>query len=371
VRWLLLVGSLVSFSLEAQSPLYPVPRAGGGIFFHHYGFSDGVGLQAADQMVVPLFFGTPLNRRTVVDVNTAVAFTRVSWRNGNSASISGPTDTKIRVSHTIGRDVAVVSLGLNLPTGNSEVPQGQAAVAQSVAQNFIPFPVSLYGAGFGLNAGGAFAKEIGGWSLGAAGSLRFLAPYQLSVGVDTQSTVDYSPGLEMMLRVGARRAFEKSTFLAGLALSTYGTDELRGGLQDYRYHTGTRVVAEIQGTHQVGRNVLKAEGWVYYRAPGDSNAVVVPQAEERVMEATFSGTIPTGFGINAEPLWAVRSWRAGDGSSGWLTTIGAQTIYFPRPDTEIAPRLGFRFGRLAFAGATTPQSTILGLELSVYVRKTL
>ena len=207
-RWLLLVLLTLAAPLWSQgaTALYSRWNALSGFEFQRYGFSQGLGVKSASQWSLPLVVVAPLGRRMSLDLTTHLAHSAITDSAGSSADFTGLTDTQLRLLYTVGRDRAVASLSVNLPTGKHSLTTTQFGVSSAVSSNFLSFPVSNLGTSFGITGGLAYAVPAGGWNVGLAGSVRYQSSYKpLS---DSGATLSYNPGIESRLRIGADRVID-------------------------------------------------------------------------------------------------------------------------------------------------------------------
>lgn len=229
------------------------------------------------QLAVPT--GLSWRRGAVgVDLGTGWVDSRLETTIG-ARSVSGLTDTQIRGTYTLGRDLAVLTLAANLPTGLKEAPLDDAPVLGAVSSSFLAFPVPAHGSGAALTGGVAVALPAGDWNVGLAGSLRWSAEY--TPYRDGQSSYAYQPGIEGRLRAGVDRAVGRSRLTAGLTFSTFGTDEFgTGSTVTGAYRPGPRWIAEAATATALGaRSSLSVYGWHYFRAAGDANGVSAANRE--------------------------------------------------------------------------------------------
>lgn len=348
--------------LAAQSPIYPSSTGGLGPEVRFVSFEPGIGLTTASQTVVRLFGGVPLGRRLFLDVGTNFATTRLDAPDGSQVSLQGLTDTQVRASYTASRDRLVASLLFNVPTGNERVLSDQLPLVRSIAQNFLPFPVSSYGSGAGLTGALSLAQKVGAWSLGVAGSVRYLASY--SPFADVSDT--YSPGLETRIRMGVRRSLGPSTAVqAGVTLSTYGADEF-SGVQNYTYRPGRRVVVETALSRQLGRSTARVFGWAFFRAAGDSSGATVVKAREHIWYGGANASVPLVGRLSLDPGLDGRSWLAADGAHGRLgaLSLGGRLPLGPRLLLSSTARL--ETGSITLAEGISAGFTAVGL--SVFLR---
>ncbi len=143
--------------------------------YHSYTFKDPTNIKISE-FSVPLFVLVPITSSFGFDVGTAYAQSRVELTSDGkktTSNISGLTDTQIRANLSLGTDFIVITGGVNLPTGRSTVAQDQQLAAGLIGSDFLAFPISNMGSGFGGTGGVALAQPLGGdWNLGIGLSVR-------------------------------------------------------------------------------------------------------------------------------------------------------------------------------------------------------
>lgn len=319
MRTALVLLALGAAPAAGQTPIYERARGATGIEVRTFAFDQGIQLRHATQVALPVSAGIPLRRRLFVDITASYALTSLESYDGASLQMSGFTDTEVRASYTLARDAAVVALGMNLPSGVSQIETSQLAVIRSAGQNFLPFPVSNYGAGLGVSGALALTQRLGAWSLGLAGSARYLGtytPFSDTIG-------SYAPGVETRLRLGIMRLLGEQTSLAGgFTFSTYGTDEFTG-VPAFVYRPGNRYIGELAVTRQVGQSSFRASTWVYVRSPGDSSGATVERAKERIVHGTLLMERPISGRVDVDGGLEGRSWHSNPPDRGWLLGVRA------------------------------------------------
>jgi len=324
MRSLALLGLLFAVPAAAQSPIYPSASGGTGVLGRTYIFAGSTGLSHASQLVVPVFAGMPIGRQFFVDVTSNYAFTEVEGTNGVVERLDGLTDTQLRGTLTLGRDVAVLSVSVNLPTGVATVEQNQLTVLGNTAQTFLPFAVASYGAGFGATSGLALARPFGAWNLGLAGAVRYLDGYRPIAGVSGK----YKPGVEGRVRLGADRLLgERSRLTLGVTWSNFGTDEFSGQIQSggYSYRPGARFIAEASLARQVGRSTIQGYGWAYFRQDGrtsDDTGSSLSGAENLYNLGLMLHS-PIGATVVLDPGLDIRVWYPNGNYAGYLVVLKA------------------------------------------------
>ena len=306
---------------QGSTALYTRWNALTGFAYQRYHFSDSVGtngVTSVSQWSIPLVVVAPLGRQMSLDVTTHLAHNEVSG--ATTQTFTGLTDTQLRLLYTLGRDRAVASLAVNLPTGKHSFSTSQFVVSSSMSSPYLSFPVSSLGTGFAVTGGLAYTVPTGGWNVGFAGSVRYVSSYRPF----SDQLVTYTPGLEGRLRVGADRLIgQRARLLLGATYSTYSTDQFSGtGIVSGWFNPGPRFIADVGYTYTWGRTTLGFGVWDFYRASG-SNGGASADAKENV----FNAELRVGHRLSPrfvlEPLVAFRQWSPGDIRGGRLYTFGA------------------------------------------------
>lgn len=296
-----------------------------GVMYQSYNFDQGLGVKSSSQLAIPLVVVAPLGRGMSLDVSSNVVHSSIGLYGGESQTLTGLTDTQLRWLYTLGRDRAVASVSLNLPTGTKSFSASQFQVSGSVGSNFLSFPVANFGTGFGVTGGLAYAAHSGAWNLGVAGALRYLSSYKPF----TDQTLDYKPGVEGRLRGAADRLIgDRSRILLGLTYSTFSTDVYTGGngsIIGGWYNPGSRFIGNLGYAYALGKNTLTLAAWDYYRLAGatGNGAAEKENIFDTELRFAWQGTPK----LQLEPLVGFRQWSPADYRGGRLLTFGANARY--------------------------------------------
>lgn len=315
-----------ALAAQASDALYTRWTGLSGFEFQSYSFQPGIAVKTASQWNIPLAVVAPLGAHISLDLTTHVAGANVSIDSGPSASLTGLTDTQLRLLYTLTRDRAVASLSLNLPTGMHSVSTSEFTVAGAIGSNYLAFPVSSFGTGFGLTAGAAYAVPAGAWNLGLSGSLHYAGSY----APFNDQPISYKPGVEIRARAGADRLVGSSgRVLLGLSASTFSTDQFSdsGTISAARYAPGLRFIGDAGYQRVLGRTTLRVVLWDYLRTAGDTNGVSNPDSRENVFNLEARWTWPAGPRLQLEPLASFRQWNPSDYRGGRLYTAGVAARY--------------------------------------------
>jgi hypothetical protein len=311
---------------QASDALYARWSGLTGIEIQSFAFDPGIALKTASQFVLPVVVVAPLGRSMSLDLTTNFASGHVATYGGTPETLSGLTDTQLRLLYTLNRDRAVASLSINLPTGQHSVSTSQFAIAGSVGSNFLSFPVSSFGTAFGVTGGLAYALPAGAWNVGLSGSVRYVGSY---APFSDQGT-SYKPGVEMRLRAGADRLIgQSSRVLLGLTTSTFSSDEFTGSgtFSGLTYKPGLRFIGDAAYLHVFGRSTLTVAFWDYLRAAGDTNNVSNPDSKENIFNAELRFARPVSPQLTLEPLLSFRQWSPSDYRGGRLYAGGLAARY--------------------------------------------
>ena len=316
------------------------------------------------QTVVPFGLVVPMGRLTL-DLGGAYAWSSLEVGRRDRNQVSGFTDTELRGSLTLGRDLAVLTLLVNLPTGLDRVSATDFAVLGAVSSSFLALPVNAYGNGFSATPGLAVAIPAGAWNVGLAGSVRINGRFTPFVDASA-GAVSYRPGVEGRIRAGVDRTVGRSRFEAGFTYSTFGNDEYgTGTATPGLYRPGGRWIAEAALTAPVAsRAVLTVFGWHFRRSAGDSVGAIVATSERLTaaggtLRVDLDPRIRLDLGLDAR-------FTSQGGTTGWLGGGEAGLGVAIGGGVSLNPLVRVDLGRLNPDG---PGRSIRGVGASVFLRK--
>jgi hypothetical protein len=301
---------------QASDALYARFNALSGWEARGFTFDSGIGVKSVSQWNVPFVTIAPLGRKMSVDLTTYYVSGRVVT-DADTQTLSGMTDTQLRLLYTMSRDRLVGSVSFNLPTGVHAASTSQFEVAGAVGSSYLSFPVSNSGTAFGATGGLAYAQRAGAWNLGVSGSVRYLGSY----APFSDEAVSYRPGMEARVRAGVDRVLgERSRLLLGATVSTFSTDMYSGssGPISGSYAPGTRFIGELAFVRVIGRSTVTLAAWDFYRLAGDTNGVSNPDTKENVLNGELRLAYPIAPRLRVEPLIAFRQWNPSDSKGGYL-----------------------------------------------------
>ena len=303
--------------------------------------------ETISEFALPIFVVIPVSSAFNFDVGTAYASARVKPNGtgvGQTSTVSGLTDTQIRANLSLGTDFVVLTAGLNIPTGKQTATQAEELAAFRVGNDFLAFPISSMGTGFGATAGVAVARPIGEWNLGFGGSLRQSAsyePFEASAGGRPR----FQPGNEYRARLGLDHAFGTGRFAFGFTFSKFGNDEIDKSI----YNTGDRYIAQAGFNNTIGAANAVVSAWDLYRRAG-----TIFTGERTGPENISNLLVALGFramrGV-IQPSVELRNWTQENLSTSMLGTFGLR-YSVDAGGFAITPSAGYAVGRFAAIDGT-------------------
>ncbi|HWH04373.1 MAG TPA: hypothetical protein VN674_11810 [Gemmatimonadales bacterium] len=335
---------------QASDALYTHWAGYTGFQFQSYSISVTPATKSSE-WAIPVVMVAPLGDRMSADLTAHYANANVTDASGDH-TLSGLTDTQLRLLYTLNRDRAVVSLAINLPTGKHTLTSDQFQAYTVLGTNYLSFPVADFGTAFGATAGVAFATPAGGWNLGVSGAIRYSGSY---VPLDTTPQTTYKPGIEFRGRLGADRLVgQSSRLLVGLTASTFSNDQLTGSgsLGSGSLAPGLRLIGDAGWVSAIGSNTLSISVWDFYRGKGTFQDTITTNSEN-VLNAEARFAIPASTQITIQPLVGVRTWSPGQNGGTYL--MGGLAARFGLSDQFSANLEGRYSSGKALQQVGTPQ----------------
>jgi hypothetical protein len=255
---------------------------------------------------------------------------------------------------------------VNIPTGQSTVNVDQLSAASLIGNDFLAFPISNMGTGFGGTGGIAIARPVGDWSLGVGASARKSASYEPFDASTSTTTgkLHYQPGNEYRIRGGVDRAFGTGRVNLGLTYSKFGDDDLGGSV----YNTGDRFLSQVGLNNNFGPGMLSVAGWDLYRKSGVLVDGTVT-GHENILAGSLAYGVSSGSTTIIEPNIEGRVWSQSEGiPSSTIATLGLRS-QFSLVGYAISPSVGYSVGRFGVGGSgSTTTSDLTGWHATLGIR---
>ncbi len=200
------------------------PTAGrAGLTYTYWKVESDVGEVTLSQMWIPVSVFLPIQENLEAQVFFSTASNRID-ADIAEARVTGLGDLRAQINHSVLDDQVLLSLGLSIPTGKTELDLGaESTLLRLLAESYLDVPSRRWGEGLGLNFLVGGAQQWRGLNL--AGSVAYwysgsYAPYE---GYD-----DYNPGDLFRLTARAQKPGENVTWLGGMSYSVYAADQVDG-----------------------------------------------------------------------------------------------------------------------------------------------
>ena len=325
--------------------------------FTTFTFGSGAGQRVVSQVAFPLVFGIPINERLSIDVTTAYASSKVTVDDSTASSINGLTDTQIRANFRLGGDQVVLTIGLNLPTGQYSVPEDQQEAAGQIGNDFLNYPISSMGNGFAGTGGVAYARPIGTWNFGAGASMRKSTEFAaFSVA---SSDFRFTPADEYRVRLSADRPVGDGEMNVGLTYSVFGEDFA----DSTTYSTGNRLILTGGWNFPLAGNDFFLSAWNLYRLAGEQ--LGGPAPPENVFNVAGSMSIAIRAML-LQPSAEIRLWQVDGARAGNLVNLGAR-MRIEAGLFSVYPQLGLSVGNI-YSTVDGSSTKVNGLRGSLTVR---
>ncbi len=219
----LLLAAGMTLPVSAQISPDALSFAGVNTHFTHWSldYEDGAE-ETISQFAIPLTGFVPLARD--MEARFYLGNSINSLETGNSdLSASGLGDFRMQVSRSFFDDVLLLSGGLSLPTGKTELDFDGSQIINRLSSNFLVFPVRQLGEGLDISLQAAVARQFEAVEIG--GSISF----DISGEYDPYETVAaYNPGDAVNLAGGITLFSDRNSAGFTLLYSSFGDDQLDG-----------------------------------------------------------------------------------------------------------------------------------------------
>lgn len=331
------------------------------IIFAPHSTSYTLGSGASERMIaqtaLPFVLVIPFTDRFSMDITAAYAVSDVIRGGASVSAIKGLTDTQLRANFSLTDQNLVFTAGVNLPTGQYTIPDAQQEAAGQIGNDFLNFPISSMGNGFGGTGGVAYARTLGTWNLGLGGSFRKSAEF--SAFSVNNSDFRFQPADEFRFRVGLDRPVGEGQASFGLSYSAFGED-----LADTTtYSTGDRIVATASWSFPVGGADLFLSGWNLYRMSGEQLGEAAPTENVLNLNASLSLDVKD---IIVQPTVETRLWQSGGVRAGNMFNLGVR-VRFGIGSFSLYPQVGYSFGTI-YSTSDPSSSDVTGLRGSLTIR---
>ena len=235
--------SVVTPTVGAQGKLAGSAQSGLGPIFERWQFGgDGIPQPTIDgsasvrvtrltQWSVPIAVAVPIGDRWTVDLTSAYASSEVDLGSvdpvtgSNGYSLSGLADVRLRATGRIIGDAVLLTAGINLPTGKTELNEEELSALRIVAAPALSLQVPVLGVGGTGTLGVIVARPLGAWNWAFGASYEMRNKYT-PVSIAAGLPVDLSPGDAVRLSLGTDRLIGQNSMTLGLSADFFSEEKL-------------------------------------------------------------------------------------------------------------------------------------------------
>jgi hypothetical protein len=324
-------------------------------------------LQKASQLTLPLSGAFAIGRHFLLDAYVAYVMGSTTTRDsGNvpsrTASVNGFTDMTVRGSFRLHGDDMMITLGVNLPTGLTNLDSTQFAAQEVLGAPVLQAMSPVLGSGFSGTLGLVGAKRIGSWSWGAGASYQYRVEYSpmqaAALGLGTSVTnVKLAPGSAIRASIGADGLVGSGAMAFSAAVTIYTQDELTRTLPgDTLLQTQVTLGPMIQGewrwrTSTEAFRQLSVYAYDRYVSRYKSAGKTVPGTNGNFLYGGITGMSPFS------PNWGLVTqlhgrWLTGLSIDNTLATAATVTggagigLYWVAGSFTLTPMLGAEYGQI-------------------------
>ncbi|MGH7468253.1 MAG: hypothetical protein ACRENP_09730 [Longimicrobiales bacterium] len=357
-----LIVALVSSACAAASVngQQTASRLGVGASYENFSFRspDAVGVETVALFTLPLAARVRLSDALAVEVSSAWASGRLKRADHSESTISGPTDTELRVLLGLGNGLVTITGIAQLPTGSASLSLAEADVAGLIAADVLPFGISNWGSGGGAGLNATFTRALGDYAAGVSVGYVMAREFE-----PLENSFQYRPGNQLSVRGALDRTFANSGKASVvITVLRYAADEIDNA---NLFQAGNRYEGLASYAFALGSNgaAMVYAGYLH-RDEGEflGTALLLP-----VEGLLFAGTgleFPSAAGL-LRPRADVRVLRRDNGVGQGYTASAGADLELGSGRLIIVPSLRGRFGNILLREAAKSRFTGFDIGLSV------
>jgi len=213
-----------------------------GPVFHSWSLGDDITMS---QFTTIIALTQPIGSSTSLTLRASPSST-----GGDPARLSGVTDMQVRATHALEEARLVLSLGVNIPTGKTELTGEEFASSMILSSPALSWSAPGFGQGFNIQPGVVWAIPFSERFVGGLGlAYHYKGKFKAIEGYD-----ELDPGDEIAITGGVDVQLAEATNLSTDVLFTmYGSDKL--GSEEV-FKAGGKVVATAQFSKGIGQDEL-------------------------------------------------------------------------------------------------------------------
>jgi hypothetical protein len=307
---------------------------GGGLAQLGFAGLDTTRVPSTTQWTLPMAASTTLAAGWRVDLSALLGAGHVPYRTASGtvrrASLLGVSDLRLRATGRFLHDDVVLTLGVNAPTGRTQLDRDEFSALRVLAAPALGLPSVPVGSGPSGLVGLVIARQVGRWSLAYGTSVEARGRFQpVAALVAGTGTPEFRPGGVVRASVGADRLLGRHRLSLAAAADIFADDRLRSSragdtaaLPETRVRLGPVLSADAQlRIAAPALRELLAYGAYRWRAPFARDGRTVERSAGQYLDAGVRASRPLRPGLDAL-LSADGRWHSGLGIDQGLPTAG-------------------------------------------------
>ncbi len=282
------------------------------------------------------------------------------------AEMSGLSDTWLRAAYGFAGNNALVSLGIGVPTGKTELNNTELILARVLSEEPFKFQLPVFGQGFTMTAGAMYAMPIND-ELTVGGGLNFV--YRNSYKFSTEQIEAYNPGEQIGANLGLDyKITENISSNIDLMYNYYTEDKIK---DTQIYKSGPRFSTRLGLIYQAENSYYWMQAMYQTKAKNEIysllNNKLMPEPKnsnitlrELLIGGKYQFTDKFSLSVNGE----VRSYVENEYIHGWADIAGGGIIgeYLLTETFSLFSGLKLLFGDIELAGVNP---SVQGVEIQL------
>jgi hypothetical protein len=231
----LLAAGLIIFSLlligdGAQAQIiYGQPAAANiQTIFTGWSLEDSIGKGEINQFLIPITGFIPLGENFEASFYAASLSSTLSLPS-STYGLSGMSDIRAQANRSFMDDMYLLSAGINFPTGKKKLDIDEEwSIIEYLSKDYLGFPISRLGEGFGFNLLAGAARMLGEFKCGGSLMYQFNGSY-----TPYKDAPNYNPGDYFNLNGGVEWRKNSTQFNADI-IGTFYTPDRTDGRKSFR-----------------------------------------------------------------------------------------------------------------------------------------
>lgn len=319
------------------------------------------------QWFVPIIVRSGFASDWELTLQTSAAGSESTWLSADDG-IRGINDSRIQIAHSLADNQVLLSAGVSLPTGKTELTERNRQIIPWLTSDFLNFPSKYPGEGFNVFGEAAYATPAGRWVVGFGGAVYYAGEY---TPFDDGRT--YQPGMRFSGTAGAHHDWPAKGSVAADLVVTVSTDDKAQGVAVFA--DGVQFDARLTGNR------------IFETAEIRAMARLIIRGKNKVLSGSDADLLRESANTNGDDfrVSVSGSKKLGRSLSGWVSAEGkflaangytADDVLYEAAaritgagagvDFLLGANVVFGFGGRAWTGSTDGGYTYEALDLSGY-----